>query len=305
MNKTRRDFTRLCLLSQEELKTYLHERLSAYYTDITSQDGFLYCAGDAPIMFTAHLDTVHEHHVKSVRYSRGFLSSPQGIGGDDRAGVYAILRALPDFDHLPHLLFCEDEETGCIGSRKFTKSDIKPDIRHIVGLDRKGSHDAVFYECGNEEYKDYILTLTGFKEASGSFTDICELSPYLDVASVNLSVGYYDQHTLKERVNLREMVYTSSLIPILTADSFNCPRYTYDEIAPTWYGNVWRDAYDETDYEVYAEPIDGKPVYATVYAHSYAHAVGVFLMEHPYLCYNDIRYCDTYYPDIRYCDARR
>lgn len=295
MNKIKRDFTALCLLTQAELKTYLHEQLSTYYTDITSADGFLYCAGTAPILLTAHLDTVHEDPVKTIRYSRGYLSSPQGIGGDDRAGVFAILHALPDMEHLPHLLFCEDEETGCIGSRKFTKSGIKPDIRHIVGLDRKGNNDAVFYDCGNAEYKDYILALTGFQEAQGSFTDICELSPYLDIASVNLSVGYYDQHTPKERINLREMVYTSSLLPLLVADSFNQPRYTYDEIAPTWYSLSWHDThdpYDMAEWEIYALPKKGNPVYDTVLASDYARAVGLFLMEHPHLRYNDVQYCD-------------
>ena len=296
MRKIKNDFTALCLLSQEELKTYLHEQLTTYYADITTADGFLYCAGDAPIMLTAHLDTVHREHVRTVRYSRGCLSSPQGIGGDDRAGVFAIMHALPDMERLPHLLFCEDEETGCIGSRKFTRAGLKPDIRHIVGLDRKGNNDAVFYDCGNDEYKDYILALTGFKEASGSFTDICELSPSLDVASVNLSVGYYDQHTTQERVNLREMVYTSSLLPLLVADSFNQPRYTYDEIAPTYNGALWRDTLadpDVTEWEIYALTKKGKPIYDTVLASDYVRAIGLFLMEHPHLHYNDIQYCDN------------
>ena len=50
---------------------------------------------------------------------RAVAMSPQGIGGDDRCGVWMILQILRTANC--HVLFCEDEEVGCVGAKKFTK----------------------------------------------------------------------------------------------------------------------------------------------------------------------------------------
>ena len=54
------------------------------------------------------------------------MMSPQGIGGDDRAGVYMILRLIQDL-HC-HVLFCEAEETGGHGAKAFVQSGIVPKV---------------------------------------------------------------------------------------------------------------------------------------------------------------------------------
>ena len=127
------------------------------------------------------------------------MMSPQGIGGDDRAGVYMILRLIQRV-HC-HVLFCEDEETGGHGALAFTKSGIKPDVNYIVELDRMGSNDAVFYQCRNRKFERYINNF-GFQTAFGSFSDISILAPHLNLAAVNLSTGYYHAHQPGEFVRL-------------------------------------------------------------------------------------------------------
>ena len=127
------------------------------------------------------------------------MMSPQGIGGDDRAGVYMILRLIQRV-HC-HVLFCEDEETGGHGARAFTKSGIKPDVNYIVELDRTGSNDAVFYQCRNRQFERHINSF-GFQTAFGSFSDISILAPHLNLAAVNLSTGYYHAHQPGEYVRL-------------------------------------------------------------------------------------------------------
>lgn len=103
-----------------------------------------------------------------------------------------------------HVLFCEDEETGGQGARKFTQRSIRPNINYIIEMDRRGANDAVFYGCCNREFTDYICSF-GFQEAMGSFSDISVIAPYLEVAAVNISAGYYQEHRLNEYVRLDQM----------------------------------------------------------------------------------------------------
>ena len=88
------------------------------------------------------------------------------------------------------MLFCEDEETGGHGARAFTQSGIAADVHYIVEMDRRGDNDAVFYECDNPEFTEFVCSF-GFSEEAGSFSDISVIAPYLKRAAVNISAGYY------------------------------------------------------------------------------------------------------------------
>jgi hypothetical protein len=108
------------------------------------------------------------------------ISSPQGIGGDDRCGVYMIMQIVKDYNC--SVLFTEDEEIGCIGANKFVKALRKKEIEiakvnYMIELDRKGANDAVFYECDNPEFERFILQDDDWELKYGSYTDIVELEP--------------------------------------------------------------------------------------------------------------------------------
>ena len=195
------EFEQIFQLSQERLKQALEAELITSEYTVQKQKGFLYAEGSTPVLLVAHLDTVHRTQPETICYSAdgAVMMSPQGIGGDDRAGVYMILRLIQSV-HC-HVLFCEDEETGGHGARAFTKSGIKPDVNYIVELDRTGSNDAVFYQCRNRQFERHINSF-GFQTAFGSFSDISILAPHLNLAAVNLSTGYYHAHQLGEYVRL-------------------------------------------------------------------------------------------------------
>ena len=59
---------------------------------IFSKGNFILVRGTAPVLLVAHLDTVHTEPVKQICASDdgNILMSPQGIGGDDRCGVFAL-----------------------------------------------------------------------------------------------------------------------------------------------------------------------------------------------------------------------
>lgn len=201
-------FKKILQQKQFDLKQMLKDYLVNKEYSIVEGDGFLYGIGDIPIMLVAHMDTVHLTIPEHIFYDeeQQIMWSPEGIGGDDRCGVYIITRILHE-GYQPYVLFLEDEEIGCIGASKCVKVLKAPDVRYIVEIDRRGSDDCVFYDCDNPKFTEYVESF-GFEEAIGSYSDICELSDEWGIASVNVSAGYYNEHTEKEFISLSDMEKT-------------------------------------------------------------------------------------------------
>lgn len=201
MDYNRNELKKILRMSQAELKSYLDRILQEKGYPTVSRKGFLYAPGTVPVLLVAHLDTVHREKPEIICFSEDgrFLMSPQGIGGDDRCGVYMILRIVQSANC--HVLFCEDEETGGNGARAFTESRLRLNVNYIVEMDRRGENDAVFYGCDNPGFTDFVLSF-GFQEKQGSFSDISLVAPYLKTAAVNLSAGYYNEHRPHECIDM-------------------------------------------------------------------------------------------------------
>ena len=191
-------------LTQKELKQQVKLELEEMGYKPISKKGFLYAEGEHTVLLVAHLDTVHKTPVQSICYSTDgrVMMSPEGIGGDDRCGVYMILEIIKSARC--HVLFCEDEEIGCQGARAFANSKIRPQVNYIVEMDRRGSNDAVFYRCANPDFTDFVCGF-GFDHALGSFSDICAVAPRLGVAAVNISAGYHNEHSRHKQIDLPAM----------------------------------------------------------------------------------------------------
>jgi hypothetical protein len=206
-------------------------------TAVYSKDEYILVPGDAPIMLVAHLDTVHRERVKQICKTENgvILMSPQGIGGDDRCGVYALVRLHRIAAKKPWLLFTCDEETGGGGAKRFcahyTKGELPKglaDLKLLVEIDRTGKDDAVYYDCENDDFEDYI-TSKGFTTAWGTFSDVSIIAPKLKVAAVNLSSGYYNAHTLHEYINRNQLNAVVKKVEGIIADSAreDFPKYEY------------------------------------------------------------------------------
>ena len=91
-------FERLVSLSQKELKKAMSQYLKAKYDNVIFTKDYLVAIGDIPVALVAHLDTVYRTPVSNLYYDqrKGVLWSPDGLGADDRAGVFAILRIIQD-----------------------------------------------------------------------------------------------------------------------------------------------------------------------------------------------------------------
>ena len=204
---------------------------------LISKGNFILVRGQAPVMLVAHLDTVHAETVREICKTAdgNILMSPQGIGGDDRCGCFALVKIYKSAQVKPWLLFTCDEEIGGVGAKAFCHSRKQKQLpkeidslKFIVEIDRRGANDAVFYHCANTDFEAYI-TGKGFKVAQGSFSDISLIAPELGIAAVNLSSGYYYAHTLHEFINRKELDETIGKIIDIINDAAKLPRFEYVE----------------------------------------------------------------------------
>ena len=96
-----KEFIKLCKKTKQEMKKYLKNELKKYYKEVVDEDGFLYVKG-SEIALTAHMDTTphveygNRKRVKNVKITaiknKTIVSAREGIGGDDRCGIYIIMK---------------------------------------------------------------------------------------------------------------------------------------------------------------------------------------------------------------------
>lgn len=215
--------------NQRTLKQTLRNFLITKGYKVIEKNGFLYAEGNIPVCLVAHLDTVFKTEPENIYYDKEqqVLWSPQGLGADDRAGVYAILDIVHN-EYKPTILFCEDEEAGGIGAQKAISffKDAPTELKMIIELDRQGQKDCVFYDCDNEPFVEYIEKF-GFQMDYGSFSDISFIAPAWGVAAVNVSVGYVNEHTKCELLHIDWLEDTIAKIKNLLDKIDEAPSFAY------------------------------------------------------------------------------
>jgi hypothetical protein len=207
------DFIEILKLSDAELFQYLKENNK---NAIVGESYILYFKDKKFPTMVAHIDTVHKEPPRNILWNNRYIWSPEGIGGDDRCGVYSLLQ----FQHLSvNLLFTDKEETGAIGATEACECELLNDTPYFIELDRRGN-DAVFYNdellSRDKKVRKFVRCIKKyFPIGVGAFSDISILGEYFQVASVNLGIGFHREHTFGEYINLKEMKYTISVVPEL------------------------------------------------------------------------------------------
>jgi hypothetical protein len=173
------------------------------------------------------LDRERKHSVKG-KENCTIIKWGRGIGADDRAGC-AIAWYLRDLGH--SILITGGEEKGCIGSRyimnnQWWKNELNANHHFAIQFDRRGYKDLVFYDVGTKAFVKYAQAETGYTPATGSFTDIRHLC--VDMCGVNISVGYYNEHSSEEK-----LVYDQWLNTLHTCQNWlsktGIPKYALDK----------------------------------------------------------------------------
>ena len=267
------EFVNICKMSAKKLKQYLCGVMKMTYKEENTiiGDGYIYCRGNIPVLLTAHMDTVHKELIKDYYEdvqtdedgnTTHTISSPQGIGGDDRCGIYAILKII-ESGYIPYVLFCEEEEVGGIGSAKFCKTKYITELsnlKFLIELDRANANDLVFYSNANQDWIDWVEDETNWKKSWGTFSDISHLSPACEISSVNLSCGYYKAHTVYEYVIIEELLETIEMTKHLLDASKKVEAFVYEErkyntryygMYNTFGGEDYDDDFDDLDYYYY------------------------------------------------------
>lgn len=215
----------------------LFNRLTRRYENaIHEAIKYILVPGEAPVLLVAHLDTAHLEKVETICRSSKILMSPQGIGGDDRCGVYALVSIHEKAKKKPWLLFTCGEEIGGVGANRFIEALYKDNelmermrsMKLIIELDRKGKDEAVYYNCYCPELENYI-TSKGFHTDIGSYSDIVDIAPVLGVAAVNLSCGYYNAHTQHEYIVIPELENTIKVVTEIVNESDGLPSFSYQD----------------------------------------------------------------------------
>jgi len=177
------------------------------------------------------MDTVFNLPPDEIYYDRefGVIWSPDGLGADDRAGVFAIFKILQR-GLRPTLIFTTDEEIGAVGAEELVKKyPLKPPtpIKYIIELDRRGVADCVFYSCANNDFIRYVENF-GFIEDFGTFSDISVICPEWGIAGVNLSIGYKREHSYSETLHVEPLFATINKVCAMLKEK-NIPTFEYIE----------------------------------------------------------------------------
>ena len=225
-------------LTQEELLKIMSKFLKSKYNKVFSTKEYVVAVGDIPVGLVAHLDTVFPKPPENIFYDRAknVMWSPEGLGADDRAGVYSIIQLIKQ-GFKPTIIFTTDEEKGAIGASKLVQDYPEPiaDLKYLIQLDRRGTSDCVFYDCNNHQFEEYVEKF-GFVTAFGTFSDISIICPTWDIAGVNLSVGYANEHSYSEILHIGAMLSTIRKVSDMLKDANNekiekfkyIPTYKYN-----------------------------------------------------------------------------
>ncbi|CAG7581735.1 MAG: putative peptidase [uncultured marine phage] len=187
--------------------------------------------GSTTVMFTSHLDTATQADgpVKHVRVEESgddvVKTDGQSIlGADDKAGsaimMYMMEKEVPGLYY-----FFLGEEVGCLGSKwlakrleddKWIEQDLYKNINKVIAFDRKDYHSVISFQntrTASDKFCDELAKRLNAQDESfkyktdptGLYTDSARVA-HLYAECTNLSVGYFDQHTKRERQNLDFLV---------------------------------------------------------------------------------------------------
>ena len=191
-------------LEKNKIENYVDKHSNVYATKKISEvdDDFYY-----PCV-VSHTDTVHSiKHLtiqeEQLPNAQGDLKlslkaydengSPTGIGGDDKAGVFACLKLLSELPFLKAAFFVSEFDAPenwmvtetCSGQVMFDRdSDFFKNCNEVLT------------ENMHKDYIDYMVH---------PYTDVFALRSKFDFSCINFSIGYYDYHSPNEYVVVEDV----------------------------------------------------------------------------------------------------
>ena len=175
---------------------------------------------------TAHMDTVQDKakpyalagaelplrtrrvkHTTSDEVRHEIFIDGQGIGADDKLGVYISLQLMRKFDKIKAVFFVE-EEIGMMGSKELVKEWFD-DVAYVIGWDSPDiirgawncSGTQLFSKSFYENHLRAIIKDWGYKDSDlhrEPFTDVIQIREKTGVTCMNFGNGGYNAHSATE-----------------------------------------------------------------------------------------------------------
>lgn len=176
----------------------------------------------------------------------------EGLGADDKNGVWIALQCLMKYDVIKIALFVS-EEIGCVGSDAADMTFFN-DCRFVLQCDRRGDSDFITTAsctelCSDEFSNATHYELFGYAEERGLMTDVMTLKRNgLQVSCANISCGYYQPHTDDEYTVKSDLLNCLDLVQYIIE---NCTqvyphKYEYKPYTPiNGYGYGYGSKYNE------------------------------------------------------------
>lgn len=252
-----------CIHSMSGQETPMRKFIKKYIKDtipgcrVRQENGNLYIVkgeSDTYPCVVAHTDQVQRRHARDFRVFEyegilyGFsreMREQQGLGGDDKNGIWIALEALREFPALK-VAFFWGEETGCRGSEKADMSFFE-DCRFVIQPDRRGRSDLITKISWTPICSDEFLaavepyaTAHGYKATEGMMTDVEELTNNgIGLSCINLSCGYYNPHTDQETTVVSDLENARDFVFDIIR---NCTEvYRHDPPKRNYYGGLYQN----------------------------------------------------------------
>lgn len=251
---------------EKKLKRFVRRWMSVYVPDAkmsNDSNGNIYVVkGESetyPVV-VAHLDQVQNDHSRDFQALQagdiilGYSAksrAQQGLGADDKNGIWVALKCLEKYDNIKIALFVS-EEVGCVGSGSADMGFFS-DARFVLQCDRKGAHDLIT-ECGWTKIcgSDFVEAINpsqfGYKEATGLMTDVLMLKERgLEVSAVNISCGYYQPHTDEEITVISDLLNCLRFVEHIIETCTGVYHHEYNYYAAAAYYNKNSYLYNDDD----------------------------------------------------------
>lgn len=170
-------------------------------------------------------------------------TSPNCLGADDTAGVYAALRMLSAGVKVNYI-FHRAEEIGGKGSQFLASTYpewLERNFDICLSLDRRGTNDVITHQWAGRTASDEFawslalaLDMDHVPSDGGSFTDSANYAELIPECS-NLAIGYAHEHTSAETLDLN---YLEKVVQRLIAVAWEELTVARD---PTAYYDPWEE----------------------------------------------------------------
>ena len=235
---------RHCTVGEEIGSALILNHLEKHNPDKVEVDpiGNIHVAvGKSTLMFTSHIDTVHhEDGEVSVQINKNtgmiHTGNTSVLGADDAAGIYIMLEMIKARVN-GYYIFHVGEECGGIGSSYIVDKEVidLTKFTHCISFDRKGTTDIITHQmerCASDTFGNALGEAIAMhsggdivmvNDDSGIFTDSANYAHIIPECT-NISVGYYDEHTSRERLDLPFLLQLVDTLTDINWEELPCLR---------------------------------------------------------------------------------